>query len=63
MALEAGLIGVAATNTSPLVAPTRSKDGIFGTNPLSVRFLFAFPIILLFRENVSFIVMLIYEAL
>jgi len=37
MAVEEGLIGLAATNTSPFVAPTRSKEAIFGTNPIAVR--------------------------
>ncbi|KAG6454803.1 uncharacterized oxidoreductase YjmC [Manduca sexta] len=34
-ALE-GMIGMAFTNTSPLLAPTRSKKSALGTNPLSV---------------------------
>ncbi len=36
MALDRGMVGVCATNTSPLVAPTRSKEGVFGTNPISI---------------------------
>ncbi len=36
MALDRGMVGVAATNTSPLVAPTRSKEAVFGTNPVSI---------------------------
>ena len=36
MALKQGLIGIASTNTSPLVSPTRSATTIFGTNPISV---------------------------
>lgn len=37
MALKEGLIGMASTNTSPLVTPTRAKTSTFGTNPISVR--------------------------
>ena len=29
MALAAGLVGMASTNTSPLVAPTRAKTSVF----------------------------------
>ena len=36
MARREGLIGIASTNTSPWVAPTRSSETIFGTNPISV---------------------------
>ena len=36
MARRHGLIGIASTNTSPWVAPTRSSTTIFGTNPISV---------------------------
>lgn len=36
MAMKEGLIGIASTNTSPLVAPTRAKTVIFGTNPIAV---------------------------
>lgn len=36
MALEEGLIGMSATNTSPLVAPTRAKEQVLGTNPFCV---------------------------
>ncbi|CAK1553023.1 unnamed protein product [Leptosia nina] len=35
-ASDRGLIGMAFTNTSPLLAPTRSKQAALGTNPLSV---------------------------
>ncbi|XP_023946389.2 uncharacterized oxidoreductase YjmC [Bicyclus anynana] len=35
-AANEGLIGMAFTNTSPLLAPTRSKKAALGTNPLSV---------------------------
>lgn len=35
-AAEKGFIGMAFTNTSPLLAPTRSKQAALGTNPLSV---------------------------
>ncbi|CAG9563787.1 unnamed protein product [Danaus chrysippus] len=35
-AADQGLIGMAFTNTSPLLAPTRSKKSALGTNPLSV---------------------------
>ncbi|TGZ73286.1 hypothetical protein CRM22_001608 [Opisthorchis felineus] len=36
MASNAGLLGMAFTNTSPLVYPTRSKQRAMGTNPLTV---------------------------
>ncbi|CAK9798860.1 Malate dehydrogenase [Anthophora plagiata] len=36
MAIEQGLIGFTCTNTSPLMAPTRSKSAGLGTNPLSL---------------------------
>ena len=36
MARKQGLIGMASTNTSPWVAPTRSSVPIFGTNPICV---------------------------
>ncbi|CAL7933239.1 unnamed protein product [Xylocopa violacea] len=36
MAIEEGLIGFSCTNTSPLMAPTRSKSAGLGTNPLSL---------------------------
>ena len=36
MAAKEGLVGMASTNTSPLVAPTRAKQRIIGTNPLCV---------------------------
>ena len=35
MAVEKGLIGMAFTNTSPLVVPTRSRDLAIGTNPIA----------------------------
>ncbi|KAL0820211.1 hypothetical protein ABMA28_006133 [Loxostege sticticalis] len=35
-AADKGLIGMAFTNTSPLLAPTRSKQAALGTNPISV---------------------------
>ncbi|XP_067643078.1 uncharacterized oxidoreductase YjmC isoform X2 [Eurosta solidaginis] len=34
-ALKEGLMGLTATNTSPLMAPTRSKEAALGTNPIS----------------------------
>ncbi|KAJ8679363.1 hypothetical protein QAD02_015150 [Eretmocerus hayati] len=36
MAMEQGLIGFSCTNTSPLMAPTRSKASALGTNPISM---------------------------
>ncbi|EFN77495.1 uncharacterized protein LOC105189531 [Harpegnathos saltator] len=36
MAMEQGLIGFSCTNTSPLMAPTRSTKAALGTNPLSL---------------------------
>ncbi|XP_064605234.1 uncharacterized oxidoreductase YjmC-like [Liolophura sinensis] len=35
-AAEKGLLGMAFTNTSPLVFPTRAKQPILGTNPISL---------------------------
>jgi LDH2 family malate/lactate/ureidoglycolate dehydrogenase len=35
-AAEGGLIGVSLTNTSPLVAPTRARIPMLGTNPIAV---------------------------
>ncbi|KAL5274718.1 hypothetical protein ACFFRR_001038 [Megaselia abdita] len=35
-AMEEGLIGMSMTNTSPLMAPTRSKEAALGTNPLAL---------------------------
>lgn len=35
-ALEHGLIGMAFTNTSPLLVPTRAKEEVLGTNPICV---------------------------
>lgn len=34
-AMEKGFIGISATNTSPLMCPTRSMEAGLGTNPLS----------------------------
>ncbi|XP_071847276.1 uncharacterized oxidoreductase YjmC-like [Apostichopus japonicus] len=34
-ALDQGLMGISMTNTSPLSAPTRSKEAVLGTNPMS----------------------------
>ncbi|XP_012139669.1 putative oxidoreductase YjmC [Megachile rotundata] len=36
MAIKENLIGFSCTNTSPLMAPTRSKKAALGTNPLSL---------------------------
>ncbi|KAH7645348.1 malate dehydrogenase-like protein [Dermatophagoides farinae] len=36
MALPHKLLGMSFTNASPLLAPTRSKEPFFGTNPISV---------------------------
>jgi LDH2 family malate/lactate/ureidoglycolate dehydrogenase len=35
-AAERGLIGVSLSNTSPLVAPTRSRAAMLGTNPIAI---------------------------
>jgi LDH2 family malate/lactate/ureidoglycolate dehydrogenase len=35
-AASAGMIGMSLTNTSPLVAPTRSRVSMLGTNPIAV---------------------------
>jgi L-2-hydroxycarboxylate dehydrogenase (NAD+) len=35
-AAEAGMIGVSLSNTSPLVAPTRSRAPLIGTNPIAI---------------------------
>ncbi|XP_070561658.1 uncharacterized oxidoreductase YjmC-like isoform X1 [Ptychodera flava] len=35
MALENGLLGMSFTNSSPYVVPTRAKECILGTNPIS----------------------------
>jgi len=35
-AAESGMIGVSLTNTSPLVAPTRARVSMLGTNPIAV---------------------------
>ncbi|CAL4065663.1 unnamed protein product [Meganyctiphanes norvegica] len=34
MASSQGLMGMSFTNTSPIVAPTRAKAGVLGTNPI-----------------------------
>jgi len=36
MAMDQGIIGFNCSNTSPLMAPTRSTEAALGTNPLSV---------------------------
>lgn len=36
MAMEKNLIGFSATNSSPLMVPTRSTQAALGTNPLSI---------------------------
>ena len=35
-AIKEGLIGFSMTNTSPIMVPTRGKDAVLGTNPLSM---------------------------
>jgi LDH2 family malate/lactate/ureidoglycolate dehydrogenase len=35
-AADAGMIGVALSNTSPLVAPTRARRPLIGTNPIAI---------------------------
>lgn len=35
-AIKKGLIGFSMTNTSPIMVPTRGKDAVLGTNPLSM---------------------------
>jgi L-2-hydroxycarboxylate dehydrogenase (NAD+) len=35
-AADAGLIGISLTNSSPLVAPTRARQPLLGTNPIAV---------------------------
>lgn len=35
-AAEAGLIGLSLTNSSPLVAPTRARGPMIGTNPITI---------------------------
>src|SRR5216684_5680063 len=35
-AASAGMIGMSLTNTSPLVAPTRARISMLGTNPIAV---------------------------
>jgi LDH2 family malate/lactate/ureidoglycolate dehydrogenase len=35
-AAEGGLIGISLTNTSPLVAPTRARIPMLGTNPIAI---------------------------
>ncbi|XP_055842480.1 uncharacterized oxidoreductase YjmC-like [Episyrphus balteatus] len=34
-AMEHGMVGISMTNTSPAMAPTRSKEAALGTNPLA----------------------------
>ncbi|MCL4170034.1 UNVERIFIED_CONTAM: hypothetical protein GTU68_043955, partial [Idotea baltica] len=36
LALKEDMIGISMTNASPLVAPTRSKERLLGTNPIAV---------------------------
>lgn len=33
--MNAGMIGISSTNTSPLMCPTRSMEAGLGTNPIS----------------------------
>ena len=35
-AAERGMIGISLTNSSPLVAPTRAREPLIGTNPIAV---------------------------
>jgi LDH2 family malate/lactate/ureidoglycolate dehydrogenase len=35
-AAEQGLIGISLSNTSPLVAPTRAREPLIGTNPIAI---------------------------
>lgn len=35
-AMKEGLIGISMTNTTPLMAPTRSKEAALGTNPIAL---------------------------
>jgi L-2-hydroxycarboxylate dehydrogenase (NAD+) len=35
-AAGAGMIGISMTNSSPLVAPTRARDPLLGTNPIAI---------------------------
>ncbi|XP_017781988.1 PREDICTED: uncharacterized oxidoreductase YjmC isoform X2 [Nicrophorus vespilloides] len=35
-AINNGLLGMSFTNTSPFMAPTRSKEAVLGTNPISL---------------------------
>jgi L-2-hydroxycarboxylate dehydrogenase (NAD+) len=35
-AAAAGMIGISLSNTSPLVAPTRARDPLIGTNPIAI---------------------------
>ena len=44
MATRENLLGMASTNTSPLVAPTRGQTTVFGTNPIAVIFMNSFQI-------------------
>ncbi|KAH3694000.1 uncharacterized oxidoreductase YjmC-like [Dreissena polymorpha] len=36
LASDEGLLGMSFTNTSPLVVPTRAKEAVLGTNPISL---------------------------
>ncbi|KAL0820209.1 hypothetical protein ABMA28_006132 [Loxostege sticticalis] len=36
IAEQQGLIGLAFTNSSPVMVPTRAKDGVMGTNPIAL---------------------------
>lgn len=36
MATRENLMGMASTNTSPLVTPTRAQETVFGTNPIAI---------------------------
>jgi L-2-hydroxycarboxylate dehydrogenase (NAD+) len=35
-AAAAGMVGISLSNTSPLVAPTRARDPLIGTNPIAI---------------------------
>jgi LDH2 family malate/lactate/ureidoglycolate dehydrogenase len=35
-AAENGLVGIALSNSSPLVAPTRAREALIGTNPIAI---------------------------
>lgn len=36
MAIRQGLIGLAFTNTAPLIVPTRAKNAALGANPMCI---------------------------